>query len=58
MVVYVIFCDRIPMQNMFKPLFLHQNPKVADWAKNMYKTEEQEVNYQQMLDDYRDITKV
>lgn len=44
-------------QNMFKPLFLHENPKVVDWAKNMYKTEEQEVNYQQMMDDYRDMTK-
>lgn len=44
-------------QNMFKPLFLHENPKVVDWAKNMYKTEEQEVNYQQMIDDYRDMTK-
>ena len=44
-------------QNMFKPLFLHENPKVVDWAKNMYKTEGQEVNYQQMMDDYRDMTK-
>ena len=44
-------------QNMFKPLLRHENPKVADWAKNMYKAEEQEVNYQQMMDDYRDMTK-
>ena len=44
-------------QNMFKPLFLHENPKVVDWAKNMYKAEGQEVNYQQMMDDYRDMTK-
>ena len=44
-------------QNMFKPLLRHENPKVADWAKNMYNTEGQEVNYQQMMDDYRDMTK-
>lgn len=44
-------------QNMFKPLLVHENPKVADWAKNMYKTEEREVNYQQMIDDYKDMTK-
>ena len=44
-------------QNMFKPLFSHTNPKVAAWAENMYKMEEQEVNYHQLLDDYRDMTK-
>jgi hypothetical protein len=44
-------------KNMFKPLFSHPNPKVAAWAENMYKMEEQEVNYQQLLDDYRDMTK-
>mgnify|MGYP000972046906 FL=1 len=44
-------------QNMFKPLFLHENPKVVDWAKNMYKTEGQEVNYPQMMQDSRDKTK-
>ena len=43
-------------QNMFKPLFSHTNPKVAAWAENMYKMEEQEVNYHQLLDDYRDMT--
>lgn len=30
--------------------------KVAAWAENMYKMEEQEVNYHQLLDDYRDMT--
>lgn len=44
-------------QNMFKPFFSHPNPKVAAWAENMYKMEEQEANYQQLLDDYRDMTK-
>lgn len=44
-------------QNMFKPLFSHMNPTVAAWAKNMYKMEEQEVYYHQLLDDYRDMTK-
>lgn len=42
-------------QNMFKSLFSHKNPKVVNWAKSMYKGEEQEVNYQQMRDDYRDM---
>ena len=44
-------------QNLFKPLLSHTNPKVAAWAESMYKAEEQEVNYQQMIDDYRDMTK-
>ena len=47
----------INRQNLFKPLFSHPNPKVAAWAENMYKAEEQEVNYQQMMDDYRDMSK-
>lgn len=47
----------IKRQNMFKPLFTHTNPKVALWAKNMYEYESREVNYQQMVDDYRDMIK-
>lgn len=45
----------INRQNMFKPLFTHANPKVASWAKSMYELENREVNYQQMVDDYRDM---
>lgn len=43
-------------QNLFKPLLEHENPKVANWAKKMYEKEEQNVNYQQMMDDYIDMT--
>ncbi len=43
--------------NLFKPLFNHPNSNVANWAKMMYKSEQSEANYQQFVDDYRDVTK-
>jgi hypothetical protein len=43
--------------NLFKPLFNHPNSKVANWAKMMYKSEQSEADYQQFVDDYRDVTK-
>lgn len=42
--------------NLFKPLFEHPNPNVAKWARWMYNSEQSEANYQQLIDDYRDVT--
>lgn len=43
-------------REMFKPLFLHKNPNVVKWAKSVYKSEGQQADYQQMVDDYIDMT--
>lgn len=42
--------------NLFKPLFDHPNANVANWAKKMYKSEQSQADYEQFVDDYRDMT--
>lgn len=42
--------------NLFKPLFDHPNANVAKWAKMMFKSEQSQANYEQFVDDYRDVT--
>ena len=43
--------------NLFKPLFDHPNGKVAEWARMMYKSEQKQVDYEQFVDEYRDVTR-
>ena len=43
--------------NLFKPLFGHPNGIVAEWAKMMYKSEQKQADYEQFVDEYRDVTK-
>ena len=43
--------------NLFKPLFDHQNAKVAEWAKMMYKSEQSQAEHEQFVDEYRDVTR-
>ena len=42
--------------NLFRPLFDHPNVSVAKWARMMYKSEQSQADYEQFVDDYRDIT--
>lgn len=43
--------------SLFKPLFDHPNEKVAQWARMMYKSEQSQADYEQFVDDYRDVTR-
>lgn len=42
--------------DLFKPLFEHPNAQVAQWARMMYKSEQSQANYEQFVDDYRNVT--
>lgn len=44
--------------NLFKPLFDHPNDNVARWARKMYKSEQDQVDHEQFVDEYRDVTSV
>lgn len=43
--------------DLFKPLFEHKNANVAKWAKMMYKSELSQANYEQFVDEYREVTR-